>query len=69
MGEYANLQIREDMKRMFGFDPGPIDDDAPRRLIKQPVYERVQCPLCDARPKVRGLANHMKDKHGITEKP
>lgn len=66
MGEYANLQIREDIKRLHGFDPGPMDDD-PKPLRKQPVYERVQCPHCTARPKVRGLQDHLKDVHGIKE--
>ncbi len=43
MGEYANLQIREDIKRTTGFDPGPIEDDEPMPY-KKPVYKRVQCP-------------------------
>jgi hypothetical protein len=67
MGEYANDQIRADMKRMFGFDPGPIDDDKPQRFVK-PVYKRVKCPHCDATPKERGLRDHIRDVHGIAPK-
>jgi len=62
MGEYANLQIREDIKRMTGYDPGPIKDEP--RFVK-PVYKRVQCPHCVARPKEAGLRDHLRDKHGI----
>jgi hypothetical protein len=64
MGEYANDQIRADMKRMFGFDPGPIEDEKGKRFV-HPVYERVKCPHCDAKPKVRGLKDHLRDVHGI----
>ena len=61
MGEYANLQIRADMKRLFGYDPGEIEDE-PRRF-KKPVYERVQCPHCKAKPKKAGLKDHIKAMH------
>lgn len=67
MGEYANLQIREDIKRMTGIDPGPVEDDESRFL--KPIYKRVQCSYCPARPKERGLKNHLWDKHGIGAKP
>jgi hypothetical protein len=66
MGEYANLQIREDIKRLTGFDPGPIDDE-PRKRYVQPVYKRVTCPHCKATPKERGLSDHMRDAHGINK--
>ena len=40
MGEYANDQIRRDIKRMTGFDPGDLHDE-PRRTHAKPVYKRV----------------------------
>lgn len=64
MGEYADLQIREDIKRTCGFDPGPMDDGAPR-AHKKPVYKRVKCPYCEAHPKEPGLRDHIRDVHGI----
>lgn len=66
MGEYANDQIRRDIKRMTGFDPGDLNDE-PRRTHKQPVYKRVKCPQCDATPKERGLRDHLRDVHGVKE--
>lgn len=63
MGEYANLQIQEDMKRMFGYDPGPIEDDETRR----PAAKRVKCPHCNKHPKESGLSHHIRDAHGIKE--
>lgn len=65
MGEYANLQLREDMKRMFGYDPGPIEDEPRVRRQDKPVHPRVKCPHCDAHPKVRGLRDHIRDVHQI----
>lgn len=67
MGEYADEQIRRDIKRMFGFDPGP-EDDRPKRHAK-PVYKRVKCPHCDKHPKEAGLRDHMRDVHGILPQP
>ena len=68
MGEYANLQIREDMKRMTGFDPGPIyDNETPKQRKAKPVYKRVKCPHCDAHPKECGLWQHIRDAHGISK--
>lgn len=67
MGEYANDQIRADMKRMFGFDPGDLNDDAPKKHQPKPVYKRVKCPHCDAKPKERGLWQHVRDVHGISQ--
>jgi hypothetical protein len=66
MGEYADLQIREDTKRMFGFDPGPTDDE-PRRKQAKPVYKRVKCPHCDAKPKEAGLQQHIRDVHQVSQ--
>ena len=63
MGEYANDQIRADMRRMFGYDPGDLNDE-PKRTHAKPVYKRVTCPQCDKRPKVAGLAQHIHDVHG-----
>ena len=65
MGEYANDQIRADMKRMFGFDPGDLNENEPRFV--KPVYKRVKCPHCKATPKEAGLRDHLRDKHGITK--
>jgi hypothetical protein len=66
MGEYANDQIRRDIKRMTGFDPGDLHDE-PRRTHAKPVYKRVKCPQCDATPKERGLRDHLRDVHGVKE--
>ena len=63
MGEYANDQIRRDIKRMTGFDPGDLHDE-PRRTHAKPVYKRVKCPQCDKHPKAAGLAQHIRDVHG-----
>ena len=63
MGDYANDQIRADIKRMHGFDPGAIEDE--RRVHGKPVYKRVACPHCDKHPKELGLAQHIRDVHGI----
>jgi hypothetical protein len=63
MGEYANLQIREDMKRMFGYDPGPIDDNDE---VRRPVAKRVKCPYCNRHPKESGLSQHIRDAHEST---
>jgi len=62
VGEYANDQLRADMKRMPGFDPGDLNDE-PRRTHAKPVYKRVKCPHCDKHPKEAGLAQHIKDVH------
>lgn len=70
MGEYADLQIREDIKRMHGFDPGDMSYDRPKR-VKKPtnpakhVCKRVKCPHCDATPKESGLRDHIRDVHGV----
>ena len=62
MGEYADLQIRADIKRMHGFDPGDMSED-PRKLKKK--APRVNCPICGARvEKQFGLGDHMRAKHG-----
>lgn len=61
MGEYADLQIREDIKRMHGFDPGDMSEDTPRK--KQPKSENSKCPLCNKKVRKIGLSQHMKDKH------
>lgn len=60
MGEYADIQIREDMKRMFGFDPGDMSEDiAPRKK-----RTRVNCPICGKHVEKKfGLLDHMRDKH------
>lgn len=65
MGEYADDQIRADIKRMCGFDPGDLSSDEPKRSHVKPVYKRVKCPHCDAHPKEVGLWQHMRDVHGI----
>jgi hypothetical protein len=64
MGEYANDQIRADTKRMFGFDPGDLNEDEPTRKHTKPVQKRVKCPHCEAKPKESGLAQHVRDVHG-----
>lgn len=60
MGEYADLQIREDIKRMHGFDPGDMDDTPRKPKINLP---RSKCPICKATVKTIGLTDHMRDKH------
>ena len=65
MGEYANDQIRADMKRMFGFDPGDLNEKESRP--KPPISKRVKCPHCDAHPKEKGLWQHVRDVHGISQ--
>jgi hypothetical protein len=62
MGEYANLQIRADIKKQFGFDPGDMDDERKAKNPKAPV-RRVKCPHCPAHLKEVGLAQHIKDVH------
>ena len=66
MGEYANDQIRADMKRMFGYDPGDLNDE-PKRSHEKPVYKRVKCPHCTAHPKEPGLWEHIRDVHGVSQ--
>ena len=64
MGEYADDQIRRDQKRMFGFcDDHPADSSV--RYV-QPIYARVQCPHCKAKPKERGLRDHIQAVHPET---
>jgi len=63
MGEYADIQIREDMRRMFGFDPGDMSEENNKPRKKKP---RVNCSICGAHvEKQFGLKDHMKAKHGI----
>ena len=66
MGEYANDQIRADMKLMFGYDPGDLNDE-PKRSHAKPLYKRVKCPHCESTPKERGLQDHIRDAHGISK--
>ena len=62
MGEYADIQIREDIKRMFGFDPGDMGREEPTIRKKRP---KVRCSVCNAKvDKEFGLKDHMKAKHG-----
>jgi hypothetical protein len=64
MGEYAHDYMRQEILGRHGFDIGEYDD-APKRVHTKPVYKRVKCPMCDATPKERGLADHLRDKHGV----
>ena len=66
MGEYANDQIRADIKRMTGIDPGDMSDDDRRNRFSKPVYKRVKCPHCNVHPKEAGLRDHIRDVHGLT---
>ena len=64
MSEYADIQMREDMKCMFGFDPGDMSEERQPKM-KRP---RVNCPICGAHvDKEFGLKDHMKAKHGETK--
>ena len=63
MGEYADIQIREDIKRMHGFDPGDMNDDIPRK--KKLKLPRSKCAVCGATVKTIGLKDHMRDKHSM----
>lgn len=66
MGEYADIQIRADIKRMTGVYPGDMsDDDRPTKKFVKPVYKRVKCPHCDAKTKEAGLRDHLHDVHNL----
>lgn len=67
MGEYAHYAMREEIMERHGFDIGDFDDDEAKRSHKKPVYKRVKCPHCDKHPKERGLADHIRDAHGISK--
>lgn len=60
MGEYADLQIREDIKRMCGFDPGDMSEAPRKTKVSMP---RSKCSICGATVKAIGLMDHMRDKH------
>lgn len=62
MGEYAHDAMRQEIKQRHGLDIGEYEDE-PKRSHAKPVYKRVKCPHCDARPKEAGLKDHIKAKH------
>ena len=65
MGEYAHQVMRGEIQEAHGFDIGEYDDDEkPKRYVK-PVYKRIKCPHCECHPKVAGVVQHIRDKHGI----
>ena len=66
MGEYAHDAMRQEIKSRHGFDIGEYDD-APKKHQPKPVYKRVKCPHCDAKPKEAGLWQHVRDVHGISQ--
>jgi hypothetical protein len=66
MGEYAHDAMRREIYGRHGFDIGEYDDATSKRNSGQ-VSKRVQCPHCDATPKERGLWQHVRDVHGITQ--
>jgi len=63
MGEYAEYQLAQDMRRGFNFCPAPV-----------PHWPKVACPVCDKLCGGRGdrrddgVHAHMKFKHGIKQK-
>ena len=65
MGEFAHDVMRQENLSLYGFDIGEYDD-TPKKHRPKPVYKRVKCPHCDAKPKERGLWQHMRDVHGIS---
>lgn len=70
MGEYAHDYMRREIMEAHGYDIGDYDDDdepkgnAARHAAKP---KRVKCPHCDKHPKERGLADHIRDAHGISK--
>jgi len=64
MGEYAHDAMRQEIKGEHGFDIGEYDDTPAKKFVK-PVYKRVKCPQCEAKPKEAGLRDHLRDKHGV----
>ena len=65
MGEYADLQIRADIKRRFGYDPGDMSDEDTPRKPRGVMLLRTKCPYCPSRPKAIGLQQHIRDVHGV----
>lgn len=60
MGEHAEEYFRADVKRRFGFDPGP--QDAPSKKKKKD--DKVRCEKCGRRVKQAGIKDHIRDVHG-----
>lgn len=67
MGEYAHDAMRQEIMGRHGFDIGEYEEDEPKRSHAKPVYKRVKCPHCDAKPKESGLWQHIQDVHGINK--
>ena len=66
MGEYAHDAMRLEIQNQHGFDIGEYCDE-PKKPQLKPFYKRVKCPHCDARPKERGLWQHVRKMHGISK--
>ena len=66
MGEYAHDAMRQEIRSRHGFDIGEYEDE-PKRSHVKPVYKRVKCPHCDAKPKEQGFWQHVRDVHGISK--
>ena len=68
MGEYAHDAMRDEIMQAHGFDIGDYDDDEKGNAARhRNAPKRVKCPHCNCHPKVNGLADHMRDKHGIAK--
>jgi hypothetical protein len=67
MGEYAHDYMRQEIKQAHDYDIGEYDENEPKRSQVKPVYKRVKCPHCDAKPKEQGLWQHVRDVHGISK--
>ena len=59
MGEYAEMQMEEDDRR-FAREAQKNEAEGNARLAT-----RVQCPHCNAKPKMAGLADHIRDVHSV----
>ena len=66
MGEYAHDAMRREIKSRHGFDIDEYEDE-PKRNHAKPVYKRLKCPHCATTPKERGLWQHIRDVHGISQ--
>ena len=68
MGEYAHDWMRQEIKSAHGFDIGDYDEDEKGNAARRRAQpKRIKCPHCNCHPKENGLADHMRDKHGITK--
>lgn len=80
MGEIADLMINGDICEGCGVELDGSGDGYPRRCrgcerdsrseyadqqAPPPRADKTNCPTCRKRVKVAGLADHLRDKHGV----